>query len=294
MFTVLNFSLEGCFTHVSYFKWAHLSTSHVWVPSFISTQTRWYHFPQSNWRNLVHSTELLRPKIICCSYILYRHGGTEKVSFSIMWFSLALCCISKWHIDTTHRINLVESYLQVYGRSKCLCCSWPASTYISCPGQTQDATYSSWIRGPYCSRTKDKRRLLPQGLRILLFFINSSIFFMIQVWHSISWDLSHQLFPLTTPSIVSHWCFNFHLCMLMSKFLICRLTAMMNLIWLKTCQELDSLFHVLWNLRLPVVLLMLTAWWFSHNSFLFWSFTSKQHPHFHVFLPGHCLPSWGL
>lgn len=46
---------------------------------------------------------------------------------------------------------------------------------------------------------------------------------------------------------------------------------MMNLIWLKTCQELDSLFHVSWNLRSPVVLLMLTAWWiYLIISFSFW------------------------
>lgn len=77
--------------------------------------------------------------------------------------------------------NFVESYLQVYGRSKCLCCSWPASTYISCPGPTKDATYSSWIRGPYCIRTKDKRRLLPSGLRILLFTLNAFTFLPLQV-----------------------------------------------------------------------------------------------------------------
>lgn len=85
-------SVEGCFAHVSYFKWAHLSTPHVWVHSLISTQTRWHHFPQSNWWNRVHSTELLRPKIICCSYILCRHGGAAKVSFLIPCY----LCICKW------------------------------------------------------------------------------------------------------------------------------------------------------------------------------------------------------
>lgn len=213
---MLNFLifLEGCFTHVSYFMWVDISAPHVWVPSCISTQTRWYHFPQSNWWNLVHWTELLRLKIICCSYILYRHGETEKVSFSILCFQsstqLYLQVAYRYHHTQIWEtlLKILHSglhndirYLQVYGRSKCLCHSRPYSKYISSRRPTQDATYSSWIRGPWCSRTKDKRCLLSQGRKSPLILINSSIFFMLIILHSyllrpLVWPLNFSSFAL--------------------------------------------------------------------------------------------------
>lgn len=113
-------------------------------------------------------------------------------------------------------------------------------------------------------------------------FIIFLIFFLLQIWRSFSWDPSNKSFlGLLHYSIT--WCNSSIRRKLISEFLICRLTAITNRIWLKTCQELGSLFHALWNLRLPVVSLMLTAWYMFHNFLLVLvshifcsSFTAKQ------------------